>query len=96
MAPTGLLGLTPLASLADFRVGPGSLEQSSVVLPEVLMALSPVQSVLQRRLVLQLHAPKAQVCAAHAGSDAPQDAQCMTCRKLCSDCFTGVAAAACF
>ena len=61
LAPTGLMGLTPVASIGPVEVGPSSLEGSSAVLPEVLVRLDPLQSLLKRKLMLQLQADKAQV-----------------------------------
>ena len=61
IAPTGLVGLTPLASIGPVSVGPGTSEGSTAILPEVLIRLDPLQSLVHRRLMLQLHADKAEV-----------------------------------
>lgn len=59
--PTGLVGLGPVASIGPVRVGPGAVEGSSAVLPEVKLHLRLLPSLLSRRLMLQLQADKAEV-----------------------------------
>lgn len=61
VAPTGLLGLTPLASVGPVRVGAGPVERSSASLRQVTVGLDPVQSLLQRRIVLAVKGHGAQV-----------------------------------
>ena len=61
IAPTGVVGLTPLASLGPVEVGPSPVESSSAVLPEVLLRLDPLQSLIHRKLMLQLQADSSQV-----------------------------------
>ncbi|KAK9804274.1 hypothetical protein WJX72_004315 [[Myrmecia] bisecta] len=61
VATPGLLGLSPLASVGPVAVGPSATERSSAVLPHVLISIDPVKSLAQRRVVLRLHAPQAQV-----------------------------------
>ena len=47
-------------------MGPGAVEGSSAELPEVEVRLAAVPSLLQRKLVLRLHVPNAQVRSAAA------------------------------
>ena len=61
VAPTGALGLGPLAAVGPVSVGPGPVEGSSAELPQVEVHVAAVSSLLQRRVVLRLHAPDAQV-----------------------------------
>lgn len=61
VAPTGLIGLTPLGSLGPVCVGPGTVERSSAEVQEVTVVLDPVQSALQGRVVLTVKARGAQV-----------------------------------
>lgn len=61
VAPTGLAGLTPLASVGPVSVGAGPVEQSTAMLQRVTVGLDPLQSVLQQRLVLAVRAHGAQV-----------------------------------
>ena len=61
IAPTGIAGLTPIASLGPVEVGPSPLESSSAVLPEVLVRLDPLQSLIHRKLMLQLQADRSKV-----------------------------------
>ena len=61
IAPTGILGLTPIAGLGPVEVGPSPLEISSAVLPEVQVRLDPLQSLIHRKLMLQLQADSSQV-----------------------------------
>jgi hypothetical protein len=61
VAPTGLVGLTPLGSLGPVRVGPGPVEGSSAEVERLTVALDPVQSALQGRVVLTVKALGAQV-----------------------------------
>ena len=62
VSPTGALGLGPLAAVGPVSVGPGPVEGSSAELPQVEVHVAAVPSLLQRRVVLRLHAPDAQVC----------------------------------
>ncbi len=61
VAPSGLVGFGPLAAVGPVELGPGAAEGSSLELPEVVVCVDPLQSLLQRKLVLQLHAAAAQV-----------------------------------
>ena len=61
MAPSGLLGVGPLAKVGPVELGPGRAERSSVQLPEVIVRVDALQSLLQRKLVVQLTADRAQV-----------------------------------
>lgn len=56
VAPTGLLGVSPLASLGGVSVGPGELEHTSVSLDSLEVSLDPLQSLIQRQLILKLAA----------------------------------------
>ncbi|KAL0030424.1 hypothetical protein WJX79_003924 [Trebouxia sp. C0005] len=61
LAPTGVTGLHPIASLGPVSVGPGATEGSWAHLPEVRVSLDPLKSLVQRKVVLKLHAPGAEV-----------------------------------
>jgi len=61
IAPTGLTGLTPLASVGPITVGPSSREASSATLPRVVVRVDPIQSLLQGKLMLRLLAEQAEV-----------------------------------
>lgn len=61
VAPSGVLGLHPLAAIGPVRVGPGPIEHSSALLPNVQISMDPVQSLVQRQVVLKIHIPAAQV-----------------------------------
>ena len=61
VSPAGLLGVSPLASLGDVRVGPSALEGSSLEIPDLRIKLDPLQSLLQGHPVLDIHADQAQV-----------------------------------
>eukprot|EP00884_Botryococcus_braunii_P001435 jgi/Botrbrau1/11292/Bobra.0038s0058.1 len=61
VAPSGLVGATPLAAVGPVSVGPGPAERSSVSLPRVLVCVDPLQSLLQKKLVLTFRANHAQV-----------------------------------
>ena len=58
---TGLVGLTPLASLGPISLGPGPVERSSARVGRVSVGLDPLQSALQRRVVLTIRALGAEV-----------------------------------
>jgi len=60
VAPAGALGLGPLAAVGPVEVGPGGVEGSSAELPEVEVRVAALPSLVQRKLVLRLHAPRAQ------------------------------------
>eukprot|EP00891_Asterochloris_glomerata_P005156 jgi/Astpho2/5156/Aster-x0241 len=61
VAPSGVLGLHPLAAIGPVRVGPGPIEHSSALLPNVRISMDPVQSLVQRQVVLKIHIPAAQL-----------------------------------
>ena len=61
LAPSGVLGLHPLAAIGPVSVGPGPIEHSSALLPDVRISINPVQSLVQRQVVLKIHIPAAQV-----------------------------------
>ena len=61
VAPSGLLGFGPLASVGPVSLGPGAAEKSSLEIPCMVVCVDPVQSLLQRKLIVQLHADQAQV-----------------------------------
>lgn len=61
IAPTGLVGLTPLASVGPISLGPSAVEKSSALLPEVVVRLDVVQSLLHGKLMLQLQADRPEV-----------------------------------
>ncbi len=63
VAPSGLVGVTPLAAVGPVSVGPGPAERSSASLPRVLVRVDPLQSLLQKKLVLSFRADQAQVRA---------------------------------
>ena len=61
VAPSGLVGLGPLAAVGPVDLGPGPAERSSAALQELIVRVDPVQSLVQGKLVLQLHADAAKV-----------------------------------
>ena len=63
IAPSGLVGLTPLASVGPVELGPSAsgLERTSVTAPEVVVSVNALQSALQRKVVLSLQAVGTQV-----------------------------------
>lgn len=61
MVPSGLVGLGPLAAVGPVEMGPGRAEGSSLQVPDLIVRVDPVQSLLQQKLILQLHAHAAQV-----------------------------------
>ena len=63
VSPAGLLGLAPVASMGPVHVGPSALEGSSLEVPELQIKLNPLQSLLQRHPVLDIHAERAKVSA---------------------------------
>ena len=63
VSPAGLLGLTPVASIGPVHVGLFALEGSSLEAPELQVQLDPLQSLLQRHPVLDIHAERAKVSA---------------------------------
>ena len=66
LAPTGVLGLHPIASLGPVSVGPGSTEASWAHLPEVRVSIDPLKTLAQRKVVLKVQAPGAEVgCTLH-------------------------------
>lgn len=54
VAPTGVLGVTPLASVGGVHVGPGSAEQTSFSADALEVSLDPLQSLIQRQLILKV------------------------------------------
>ena len=61
VAPSGLVGFGPLASVGPVSLGPGAAEMSTLEVPRVVVCVDPLQSLLQQKLILQLHADQAQV-----------------------------------
>ena len=61
LAPTGVTGLHPIASLGPVSVGPGAAEGSWAHLPEIRISVDLVKSLAQRKMVLKLHSPGAEV-----------------------------------
>ncbi len=61
VAPSGLVGFGPLASVGPVSLGAGAAEKSSLEIPRVVVCVDPLQSLLQQKLILQLHADQAQV-----------------------------------
>ena len=61
LAPTGVLGITPLASVGPVTLGPSSREGSSARVSEVVVKLDPLQSLLQQKIMLQIQAAQAEV-----------------------------------
>ena len=61
VAPSGLMGFGPLASVGPVSLGAGAAEKSSLEIPRVVVCVDPLQSLLQQKLILQLHADRAQV-----------------------------------
>ncbi|CAL8466123.1 g5659 [Coccomyxa elongata] len=66
VAPSGLVGLGPLAAIGPVDLGPGPAERSSAALQELIVRVDPVQSLVQGKLVLQLHADAAKVSLVQA------------------------------
>lgn len=61
LAPTGVTGLHPIASLGPVSVGPGADEGSWAHLPEIRVSIDLVKSLVQRKMVLKIRAPGAEV-----------------------------------
>ena len=61
LAPTGVTGMHPIVSMGPVSLGPGQAEGSWAYLPEVRVSVNPVKSMIQHKLVLNLHAPAAEV-----------------------------------
>ena len=61
VAPSGLVGFGPLASVGPVSLGPGAAEKSGLEIPRMVVCVDPLQSLLQRKLIVQLHADQAQV-----------------------------------
>lgn len=61
LAPTGVTGLHPVASLGPVSIGPGAAEGSWAHLPEIRISIDAVKSLAQRKMVLKLHSPGAEV-----------------------------------
>lgn len=61
VAPSGLVGFGPLAAVGPVELGPGPAERSSAELQEVIVCVDPLQSLVQGKLVLHLHADTAKV-----------------------------------
>ena len=74
VAPSGLVGFGPLASVGPVSLGPGAAEKSSLEIPRVVVCVDPLQSLLQRKLILHLLADQAQV-----GSSTPLQPRCTVC-----------------
>ena len=55
------MGFGPLASVGPVSLGPGVAEKSSLEIPRVVVCVDPLQSLLQRKLILHLLADQAQV-----------------------------------
>lgn len=85
IAPTGLVGLTPLASVGPVALGPSAsgLERTSVTAPEVVVSVNALQSALQRKVVLSLQAVGTQV------------GTCMTCCRRVSQLYTCIVCVHC-
>jgi hypothetical protein len=83
VAPSGLVGFGPLASVGPVSLGPGNAEKSSLELPCMVVCVDPLQSLLQRKLIVQLHADHAQV-QMHLRSSAEMSC----CSLMCSMAFT--------
>ena len=62
IAPTGLVGLTPLAAVGPVSVGPShsGLERSSLEAQHVTVFVDALQSLLQRKAVLRVLAAQPQ------------------------------------
>ena len=61
LAPTGVTGVHPLVSVGPVSLGPSEVEGSWAYLPEVRVSMDPVKSLIQHKLVLNVHAPAAEV-----------------------------------
>lgn len=61
LALTGVTGLHPIASLGPVSVGPGADEGSWAHLPEIRVSIDLVKSLVQRKMVLKIRAPGAEV-----------------------------------
>lgn len=73
IAPTGLVGVTPLLAVGPVSVGPShsGLERSSLEAEHVTVFMDVLQSLLQRKAVLRLLAVQPQVRLQGAGSKIP-------------------------
>jgi len=54
VSPPGVVGLGPVASVNGIYIGPGLVEKSEALAPQAAVSLAPLQSLLQRKLVLNL------------------------------------------
>jgi uncharacterized membrane protein YgcG len=61
VAPTGVVGLTPLASFGPVSVGPGPAEHSSATIERVALSVDPLRSLARGRIVLALRASGGEV-----------------------------------
>ncbi|KAL4547159.1 hypothetical protein Ndes2526B_g07937 [Nannochloris sp. 'desiccata'] len=61
IAPTGVTGLHPLASVGPISVGAGPVEGSNATLERVLLGFNPIQSICRGRLVLTMKVGGAEV-----------------------------------
>jgi len=61
VAPTGVTGLHPLASVGPISVGAGPVEGSNATLERVSLGFSPIQSIFRGRLVLTVKVGGAEV-----------------------------------
>lgn len=61
LAPTGITGLTPLASVGPVSIGAGPVEVSSATIDRVLVRFDPLKSLARGKLVLTLDGKDAEV-----------------------------------
>jgi len=61
IAPTGISGLHPLASVGPITLGEGPVERSTATLERVSLGFSPIQSIFRGRLVLTVRVGGAEV-----------------------------------
>jgi hypothetical protein len=61
LAPTGITGLTPLASVGPVSIGAGPVEVSSATIERVLVRFDPLKSLVRGKLVLTLDGKDAEV-----------------------------------
>lgn len=83
LAPTGVIGLHPIASFGPVSVGPGATEGSCAHLPEIRVSIDPLKSILQQKMVLKLTVPGAEVGPTH---NQHMHVQACACNHRCKHC----------
>lgn len=61
LAPTGVFGIHPVASIGPVDVGPGPAEKSTTTIDRVSVSVDPFRSIVRGRIVLAFKASNAQV-----------------------------------